>query len=93
MSYYEQAEHINKDLKQFLDSDLQSLSNEQKEYLLNIIIQFGQVAKFRCRSNSAYDNFTRECFKNIAECKRVAANPGDEWATLRAMIKEQVIVI
>ena len=92
MSYYDQAERINKDLKQFFDSDLQTLSSEQKEFLLNLIIDFGQVAKFRCRSNSAYDNFTSQCFKNIAKCKRVVRNDGDDWATLRAFIELPLII-
>ena len=87
MSYQEQAERINSDLKQLFGlEDVKTLKATSKEFLLNILIQFGQVAKFRCRSNSAYDNFTNCCLKDLAEAKRVKANPEDEWETLRAEI-------
>lgn len=88
MSYYDQAERINKDLKDFMGSPLQQLNNNQKEFILNMIIQVGQVAKFRCRSNTAFDNFINQCFKDIAESKRVVAKEGDDWATLRAFVME-----
>jgi len=89
MSYYEQAERINKEVKEFFNSDVQTLTDRQKEIILNLVISVGQVAKFRCRSNSAFDNFIKECFKEVAECKRVVRNEGDEWATLRAFIENK----
>lgn len=91
MSYQEQANKINEDLKNFFSSDVQTLTKEQKEFILNMIIQVGQVAKFRCRSNVAYDNFISSCFSGIADCKRVGKNPDDEWLALRAFIMEVVV--
>lgn len=87
MSYHEQAEGINKDLKSLLERvKLDAFSVNQREMLLNIFCRFGQVAKFRCRSNSAYDNFVNNCFKDLAVAKRVKANDNDDWLTLRAFI-------
>lgn len=31
------------------------------ESQLNVLVRFGQVAKFRCRSNTAYSNFINAC--------------------------------
>lgn len=31
------------------------------EAQLNVLVRFGQVAKFRCRSNVAYSNFITSC--------------------------------
>jgi len=86
MSYQEQAVRINEDLISFFNSPLQQLDNTQKEFIMNLVIQVGQVAKFRCRNNSAFDSFISLCFKDIAECKRTKANPTDDWETLRANI-------
>ena len=61
-------------------------TKEQREMLLNIFIRFGQVCKFRCRSNTAYDNFVNCCFEDLAKAKRVKAEESDEWETLRAEI-------
>lgn len=64
MSYHEQAEGINKDI-------YDGITTQDKKKLINAILRFGQVAKFRCRSNAAYDNFATLCFKDIAELERV----------------------
>lgn len=77
MSYTEQAEKINLQFQ-----DLKVLDEITKEKLINAILWFGQVAKFRCRSNSAYDNFTREVFKDIAEIKR-EVKEGFDFEVLR----------
>lgn len=88
MGYTEQAERINSDLKQLFGlRDIKDLSNTSKEFLLNTLLQFGQVAKFRCRSNTAYDNFSNECLKDIATAKRVKATDTDDWLTLRAFVE------
>lgn len=88
MSYQEQAQGINRDLEQLFNSiPLQSFSKEQREHILNIIIRVGQVAKFRCRSNTAYDNFITACFNNIADCERVELEPGTEFKILKAVLK------
>ena len=49
---------------------LLSLPEEQQVFLINAILWFGQVAKFRCRNNVAYDNFSRLCFKDIQHLAR-----------------------
>jgi len=46
------------------------------------MIRLGAVAKFRCRNNSAYDNFIKLCFDGIAKTKRVKLNPSDEYEVL-----------
>jgi len=68
MSYHEQAEKINELLKKFNQNQL---DNKDKKDIINAILRFGQVAKYRCRSNTAYDNFATECFQDIAELERV----------------------
>jgi len=92
MSYNEQAERINKELKEFFTSDVQTLTDRQKEFILNLVISVGQVAKFRCRSNTAYDNFISRCFRDLAVCKRVVRNEGDEWESLRAFIENKELL-
>ena len=58
MSMYESAERINNDLKQIFESSYyKEFTISQREYILNVMLRFGAVAKFRCRSNVAYDNF------------------------------------
>ena len=68
MTYQQQAERINEHLKFFFKGI--SGSTALKDELINAILKFGQVAKFRCRSNVAYDNFSKLCFKDIAELER-----------------------
>lgn len=75
MSMYEQAEKINKKLDRFYkelsNSNIDSGAvKELMKDVLNTMIRFGQTAKFRCRSNVAYDNFVKSCFNNIAEVER-----------------------
>lgn len=85
MSYYEQANAINTDLKQLFSSvPISSFTKEQRERILNIMIRLGQVAKFRCRSNTAYDNFINCCLKEIATAKRVPIKEGEEFEILTA---------
>ena len=86
---YESAERINKDIINLFNSiPINEFSNRQKEDILNIIIRFGSVAKFRCRSNVAYDNFVNACFKEIANTKRIKVNENDEYEVLHATLKE-----
>lgn len=90
MSYHEQAEGINKDLKQLFESiPINQFSTRQRADILNIMIRIGQVAKFRCRSNTAYDNFINCCFKGIATTSRVKINETDDFEILKANIKEE----
>ena len=71
MSYNEQAEKINKDLKDaFVTMKHPQIEEEGKIKLVNAILWFGQVAKYRCRSNTAYDNFSKLVFDGIAELER-----------------------
>ena len=88
MSMYESAEKINQDLEQLFNSiNLSEFTTRQRETILDIIIRFGSVAKFRCRSNVAYDNFTTACFKNIAKVERVPIKLNDEFKVLRASMQ------
>ena len=73
---YEQANKINTELKelhQILVSSNFNYVDEQKVFIkkvLTTMIRFGQTAKFRCRSNTAYDNFVNACFADIAKTER-----------------------
>ena len=60
---YRHAEKLNKQFVVYRAN----LNND----LLNAIIEFGRVAKFRCRSNTAYKNFVEATFKGIADIKEV----------------------
>ena len=64
---YSQGERINNNLITLL----KGIDNNKKKDLLNEIIRFGQIAKFRCRSNTAYKNFIDTTFKNIATAEVV----------------------
>jgi len=86
MSYSEQAEGINIDLiNLFGNENVDNFTNRQKEQILDIIIRFGRVAKFRCRSNTAFLNFSNECFKNIADVKTIKVE-GKEYETFRTTL-------
>jgi len=76
MSYNEQAVKINDVFK-----SLPTTNFESKD-LINAILWFGQVAKFRCRSNVAYDNFSKMCFEGIVELERKTL-PGMEFEVLQ----------
>ena len=71
MSYQEQASKMNERLKKFFHSDNEpsEISLEDKE-MIDTILWFGQVAKYRCRSNTAYDNFCKVVFDGIVEVER-----------------------
>ena len=90
MSMYESAEKINEDLKQlFYSENIENFTTEQKERILNILIRFGSVAKFRCRSNIAFDNFVNACYKDIANTQRVQLKDDSDFRVLQAeLIKE-----
>lgn len=69
MSMYEEAEKINQRLKVWMiaNDDAEPDNELNHVELMNIIIRFGQVAKFRCRSNAAYRNFVQSCYKDIVD--------------------------
>ena len=73
MSMYVSAEKINTDLQQLFNSlPIEQFTQEQRKRIINILIRFGAVAKFRCRSNVAYENFVNACFKNVASFHKEA---------------------
>ena len=73
MSMYIEADKLKEQFKTF--------SEEQ----LNIVIRFGQVAKFRCRSNAAYRNFVEACFKGVAEIEEeIIQNNENNYVKIRA---------
>ena len=88
MSYYEQAKKINQDIEQLFNSlYIREFTQQQRENILNLMIRIGQVAKYRCRNNSAYDNFIRCCFENIATVQRVPIKEGEDFEVLKATLK------
>lgn len=60
MSMYEEAKKLNEILK------MEFTEKEPSHTLLRAILRFGQVAKYRCRSNVAYKNFVTAVFEDIA---------------------------
>ena len=94
MSMYESAEKINVELEKiFKTFDSENITAIQKEKILNLMIRFGSVAKFRCRSNVAYDNFSNACFKNIATVERIHLNDDSDFKILKATIIEEKIEV
>lgn len=86
MTMYESAERINKELKGYIDHEmLRGYNKQQLEAILNVIIRFGAVAKFRCRSNIAYKNFVTACLSDIAKVEEVKEE-GKEYTVTRATI-------
>lgn len=88
MSYNEQATKINEKLKSALiglkDTSLSDSGRKDEESnLVDAILWFGQVAKYRCRSNVAYDNFARMVFDGIVAIERQQIE-GQEFAALKA---------
>lgn len=77
MSYHEQAQKMNDRLKYIFNNNECVDMNKYKKEIINIIIWFGQVAKYRCRSNVAYDNFSNMVFKDIATLTRFAKEESD----------------
>ena len=67
MSYQEQAEKLNTLFKQKLQG---VLGKQAEAEIIEAVLRFGQIAKFRCRNNTAYDSFSKLVFKDIAELKR-----------------------
>ena len=86
MTMYESASKLNSDLVNLFGSaEVSSFTKEQRNQILNIMIRFGAVAKYRCRSNAAYHNFIEACFKDIATIELVDA--GDDFKIFVATIK------
>ena len=70
MSYHEQASKINSNLMRLFKEIKLSSRDIYLREIINSILHFGQVAKFRCRSNVAYDNFSKIVFDGIAKLER-----------------------
>ncbi len=88
MTMYESARKINEDLKQLFSSvSINEFTKAQRERILDIMIRFGAVAKFRCRSNIAYDNFVSSCLAEIADTERVKINLEDEFTVLKTKMR------
>jgi hypothetical protein len=66
LSYYKQADNLHEKFKELLDG----MSDEKKTLFIDTILYFGQVAKYRCRSNTAFDNFSSQVFRKIAHLDR-----------------------
>ena len=79
MSYEEQAKKINEILK-----SLNKIEDKQTKLdIVNGMLYYGQVAKFRCRNNSAYENFARLCLDGIVSIKKEKLE-GFDFEVLRA---------
>ena len=82
MSYVDKAVKIREMLKKAgLNSD--KLSDEEKRDLIDAMLWFGQVAKYRCRQNKAYENFSKMVFTGIATVKYVPVT--DEYDILKVV--------
>lgn len=82
MSMYESAARLNTDLQQLFNSvPLEQFTKEQRKTIINIMLRFGAVAKFRCRSNVAYENFINACFEKVATFEKV---PQGDYEILQA---------
>jgi len=53
-----------------ISTPLSKLDETDRRDVIDAILFFGQTAKFRCRNNSAYDNFCRICFGRVARLER-----------------------
>lgn len=88
MSMYEQAEKLNTNFKQLFNSiPIEHFTTEQRELILDLIVRFGAIAKFRCRSNTAYDNFVNTTFKEIATFERIKFNDESDFTILKSKIE------
>jgi len=63
MTMYDSAEKLN--------HRLFALTEKPSAELVNIMLEFGRVAKFRCRSNVAYKNFVEAVFDKVIQIKEV----------------------
>jgi hypothetical protein len=79
MSYHDQAKKINAKF----GLRMAEMDDETVTDLINTILWFGQVAKLRCRNNSAYDTFSRECFRELAKLERSDTGLGFEVLHVR----------
>jgi len=88
MSMYEQASKLNKRFESMFNNI--DIKKADKEAIIDIIIRFGQVAKFRCRSNQAYKNFLDSVFQNIANIQEFTEtkDDGTEFKKLKAVAGE-----
>lgn len=90
MGMYESAQRINKDLADLFNSmPIEEFSARQRIEIINIMLRFGAVAKFRCRSNVAYENFVNACFDKIARFDKVEVKP--EFKALQAVEMVEVV--
>lgn len=90
MSMYQSAERLNTDLKGLFNSlPIEQFTITQREEILNIMLRFGAVAKYRCRSNTAYDNFCAACFKDISAIDRVKKDDDSDFTVLRATMPKK----
>jgi len=83
MGMYEKAKELNEEfLTIFSGQCLDDASDEFKEKIIKTIEKFGRVAKFRCRSNTAYKNFITAVFENICSFEEKQITHGDRTFTV-----------
>lgn len=87
MSYSEHAQKLNNRFRE--------LGSCASPRMVNAILEFGRVAKYRCRHNTAYANFAREVFNGIVDIReerRERTRDGGSYTVLVAEgAKEQEV--
>lgn len=68
MSMYTQAEKLKSRFTSMFNE--MNIKQADREAVIDLIIRFGQVAKFRCRSNTAYENFLEAVFSDLAVIRK-----------------------
>ena len=83
---YEQADKLNCRFESMFNE--MNIKKADREAIIDLVIRFGQVAKFRCRSNTAYRNFLESTFRNLANIKEVEKQRenGNSYTQLKAEV-------
>ncbi len=90
MTMYESGRKINEDLQQLFNSvPIEQFNNEQRKRIIDLMLWFGSVAKFRCRSNVAYKNFCDSVFEKIAKIEHKVIDQEKGYTRLKAEMVEQ----
>ena len=85
---YEQARKINERLKSmFKGIEIRQKEEISEEAIANIFIRFGQIAKFRCRNNTAYKNFLDTCFDGLFKIVQVKDTTTDKEGNEKSYIR------
>jgi len=78
MSYHDSAKKIQPKLARAMEG----MDEKKIRDIVDSFLWFGQVAKYRCRHNTAYDNFARACLDGICTVRRMPLE-GFDFEVLR----------